>query len=67
MYFQNMSDLLTMNGHGAYVWAAYSIAFIVIIGLIMTPIRQRRDFFRQQQRANQRQQHDAVQNDVAIP
>lgn len=30
---QNLSEFLSMNGHGAYIWPAYLIAAAVLAGL----------------------------------
>jgi heme exporter protein D len=42
MYFDSLQALLTMDGHGGYVWAAYLIAAAVILGILVTPIRRRK-------------------------
>ena len=42
MYFNNLSDLWTMAGHGPYVWAAYAISFVVLAGLIIIPAKRYR-------------------------
>ena len=37
-----MSDLstyLAMGGHGAYVWSAYSLAVLVLVGLLVWTLR----------------------------
>jgi len=38
MYFESLQDLLFMNGHGAYVWSAYTIGFAVLAVLIWQPL-----------------------------
>ncbi|MCC7515996.1 MAG: heme exporter protein CcmD [Pseudomonadales bacterium] len=34
MYFATINELLTMNGHGIYVWSAYGICFAVLLMLV---------------------------------
>lgn len=38
MYFDSLQSLLDMNDHGAYVWSAYAIGFIVLTILIWQPL-----------------------------
>lgn len=42
MYFANFQDLLSMDGHGIYVWSAVIISLIVLVWLIVAPILTRR-------------------------
>ena len=44
MYFESVSELLSMNGHGAYVWGSYLITFVGIIGIAVYP-RMRKNKF----------------------
>lgn len=46
MYFENLSELLTMQGHGAFVWSAYGIALMVFIINIASPIIKRKFFIK---------------------
>jgi heme exporter protein D len=39
MYFDSFQALLTMNGHGIYVWPAYLITIVVIIAVLVAPVR----------------------------
>lgn len=34
MYFSSFSELLTMGGHGVFVWSSYLITFISIISIM---------------------------------
>lgn len=43
MYFENFQALLAMDGHGAYVWAAYAVTALVLAGLIWSPLRRKRE------------------------
>jgi heme exporter protein D len=40
MYFTSLNELVTMGGHGGYVWSAYIVSLIVIIALLVVPARQ---------------------------
>ncbi len=39
MYFESLDALLHMDGHGAFVWAAYFITAVVVIGMLLLPRR----------------------------
>ena len=39
MYFDSFQALLTMNGHGIYVWPAYLITIVVIMAVLIAPVR----------------------------
>ena len=39
MYFDSLSSLLQMDGHGAYVWSAYAISTAVLAILLLAPRR----------------------------
>jgi heme exporter protein D len=40
MYFETLTELWQMAGHGPYVWSSYAITYLVWFFLIMVPIRQ---------------------------
>jgi heme exporter protein D len=42
MYFDSFAALMTMDGHGAYVWSAYAITLVVVIALLILPLRRQR-------------------------
>ncbi|MTI13789.1 heme exporter protein CcmD [Sansalvadorimonas verongulae] len=42
MYFESLSDLFTMGGHGPYVWAAYGIGLSVLVWNLLSPVLQGR-------------------------
>ena len=56
MYFDTLQDAIYMNGHGAFVWAAYAITFLVLAGLLVTPLSRTRRFLRDEQRRLRRDQ-----------
>ena len=43
MYFEDLHQLWTMDGHGPYVWAAYAIVTTVIVLLVASPLRRGRE------------------------
>ena len=42
MYFASFQDLLTMDGHGIYVWSTVIVTLIVMVWLLVAPILSRR-------------------------
>ena len=36
---QVLSEFLDMGGHGVYIWPAYAIATIVIVGILIQTLR----------------------------
>lgn len=42
MYFASVQDLLTMDGHGIYVWSAVIISLLVLGWLVVAPMLSRR-------------------------
>lgn len=57
-YFHSFAEFLAMGKHGFYVWLCYGLTFLVIIGLIIYSISQRKavykDTLNQQARLTQR-------------
>ena len=48
--FENLSELLAMNGHGAFVWASYFITIVALLVIVVIPVIQQRQLFKQLQR-----------------
>lgn len=42
MYFDDFTQLWQMGGHGSYVWSAYLIWVLVVVGLVRVPLGRRR-------------------------
>lgn len=38
MKFDSIAELVSMAGHGPYVWSAYGIAFVVIVANVLLPM-----------------------------
>jgi heme exporter protein D len=47
MYFDSFHALLTMGGHGVYVWAAYMVSILVIAAVLIAPVRRHKRFLLQ--------------------
>lgn len=47
MYFDSLQSLFFMDGHGVYVWPAYAVTVLVIVGLLVVPLRSRKRFLSQ--------------------
>jgi heme exporter protein D len=47
MYFDSLNAVLTMGGHGAYVWSVYLLTAIVIAGALIVPVRRSKRVLRQ--------------------
>lgn len=41
MYFDSLQQLMSMNGHGVFVWSSFAISAVVMIGLIVIPLKQK--------------------------
>lgn len=46
MYFDSLSAVLHMDGHGGFVWAAYAITLLVLVLLVVAPGRRQKKFLR---------------------
>ena len=46
MYFDNMQAVLSMGGHGVYVWSAYAVTAVVIAAVLIVPVQRRRRLLR---------------------
>lgn len=46
MYFDNMQAVLSMGGHGIYVWSAYAVTAVVIAAVLIAPMHRRRRMLR---------------------
>lgn len=55
MFFDSFSDFLAMGGHGLYVWSAYGIAAVVLLGNIIAPILKRKQIISEQARRLRRE------------
>ncbi|WP_461518913.1 heme exporter protein CcmD [Porticoccus sp.] len=65
--FDSLQDFLQMSGHGPYVWSAYVISIAVMLWLVISPLRRRRQLLagvlRQQRREAMRQHQEESADD----
>jgi heme exporter protein D len=47
MYFESLQAAFYMDGHGAFVWAAYLITAVAVVWLLLAPHRRARRFLTQ--------------------
>lgn len=65
MQFNSFEEIVQMGGHGAFVWAAYAIAAITLIALIVLPLLRQRRFFAKQFASERRRIARAQQASIA--
>lgn len=58
MYFDSLQAVLEMDGHGAYVWAAYLVGIVVIAIALIVPMRRRKALLLQLSAEQKRTQVD---------
>ncbi len=59
-----MTDLLSMGGHGAYVWSAYGLSLVALIAIGVWPLAAMRNVIRRARRRQALRDHgssDAVE------
>ncbi|GAA5317668.1 MAG: hypothetical protein AseanaTS_28730 [Candidatus Pelagadaptatus aseana] len=61
--FENLSDFLTMSGHGPYVWACYIIGALCLIYLAVSPLRSRKVLLREIRRLQRIEAHEKKQRE----
>ena len=47
MYFESLQAVLAMDGHGVFVWPAYLVTLLVVIGMLVAPLSRRRRLLRE--------------------
>lgn len=62
MHFASLAELLHMEGHGAFVWSAYAIVFVVIAALAMSSRARSRDVLQRVRRRVDAQQSQSPEN-----
>lgn len=63
MYFDSVQAALDMQGHGMFVWPAYSVTIVVIAFLVIAPLLRRRRVLRQLDAQFKRAQGAPANND----
>ena len=46
MYFDSLQQLVFMDGHGIYVWSTFIISLTVMVGLVVKPLCQKKQEFK---------------------
>jgi heme exporter protein D len=64
MQFESLAALWEMQGHGPYVWAAYAIALVVLVGVVWAPLARQRRFLNAQRLHEQRRVARQRQSDA---
>jgi heme exporter protein D len=59
MQFDSFSALMSMQGHGVFVWSVYGVAFVVLLLLAINPLLKKRRFFIEQSMQLRREQKAA--------
>lgn len=62
MYFDSFADFLAMGEHGFYVWSAYGISALLIIGNMLLAWRQQGQVRAELARRARREARDASTN-----
>ena len=56
MAFEDLAAFLHMRGHWPYVWSAYGVTLLVLLGNLLYPLLERRLFLADEMRRHRRQQ-----------
>ncbi|WP_251977112.1 heme exporter protein CcmD [Salinicola avicenniae] len=59
MAFDSFSAFLTMGGYARYVWPAWGLATLMIVGFVLWARRERRQLMQQLQRRRRREADSA--------
>lgn len=62
MHFDSLAALWHMDGHGAFVWSAYAIVFVVIVSLAAVSRARSRDVLQRVRRRLDTQQSHSPEN-----
>ena len=54
--FDSLQDLLTMDGHGSFVWLAVGVTLFILLWLVVAPIRRRKVILQEVVREIRREQ-----------
>ncbi|MDP8101568.1 heme exporter protein CcmD [Phocoenobacter atlanticus] len=54
MFFQSWSDFFNMGGYGFYIWLAYGISFVALLGLAIQGMMSKKSLIKEIQREQQR-------------
>ena len=54
MKFASFAEFIAMDGHGLYIWMAYGITFIVLLGNLLWPVLVRNRFVHTERQVQRR-------------
>lgn len=57
MAFDSLSAFLAMGGHGVYVWSAWGVTGLLLVGVVLHARAERRALLRDLRRRARRTQH----------
>lgn len=60
MYFESVHAVLTMDGHGGFVWSAYAVTCGVVVWLLVAPMLRRTRTLRDLRGAHKRSEGAAA-------
>ncbi|TDR54293.1 heme exporter protein D [Halomonas ventosae] len=67
MAFDSLSAFLAMGGHGVYVWAAWGVTGLLLVGVVLHARAERRALLRDLRRRARRAQHHGAPGAAATP
>lgn len=65
MAFSSLNDFLAMGGHAPYVWSAWAMTLLLLLGSVWHARHERRQLIRQLQRRSRRERHHAARGRAA--
>lgn len=67
MAFDSLSAFLAMGGHGVYVWAAWGVTGLLLVGVVLHARAERRALLRDLRRRARRAQHHGASDAAVTP
>ncbi|SEM18526.1 heme exporter protein CcmD [Halomonas daqiaonensis] len=67
MAFDSLSGFLAMGGHGVYVWAAWGVTALLLLGVVLHAHAERRALLRHLRRRVRREQHHGASGGATTP
>ncbi|MBF8222324.1 MULTISPECIES: heme exporter protein CcmD [Halomonadaceae] len=64
MAFDSFQDFLAMGGHAPYVWAAWALTAVLLVGSVLHARAERRQLLRELKRRARRERRAARETDV---
>ncbi|WP_104204627.1 heme exporter protein CcmD [Billgrantia saliphila] len=67
MAFDSVQELIAMGGHARYVWSAWGLTAVLLLGAVFHARFERRQVLRQLQRRIRREAHQAGRTGMTQP